>query len=220
MALLLALVRSLPTFFEAQRRREFERRPTGDLHGKTVGIVGLGGNGRRLAQVLSAFGVRIVATDWFPTQKPSDVDELWPAEEVDRLLKQSDIVVLCVPLTASTRGMIGARELALLKPGAILINVARGTIVQESPLVQALQTGRLAAAGLDVTEVEPLPDDSPLWSLPSVLITPHVGAQAADRYDVVTRLFCHNLEKYLAGEPMINLVDKSLGFPRPEHRLQ
>src|SRR5262245_35607429 len=143
LALLLGLLRCLPTFFRAQQKREFIRRPTRDLHHATVGIVGLGGNGVRIAEVLRPFRTRITATDMFTDERPACVDELWPADQLDRLLAESDVVVLCVPLNAQTLGMIAAPQLARMKPGAILINVARGPVVVECNLVEALESGHL-----------------------------------------------------------------------------
>lgn len=218
LALLLGLLRGLPTFFRAQQKREFIRRPTRDLHHSTVGIVGLGGNGLRIAEVLRPFHTRIVATDMFAGEKPACVDDLWPANQLDRLLAESDIVIICVPLNAQTLGMIAAPQLARMKRGAILINVARGPVVVESDLVGALQSGHLFGAGLDVTQVEPLPEASPLWDLPNVIITPHVGAQSLRRADNTTDLVCENLRRYFAGRPLINLVDKQLGYPTPAAR--
>jgi phosphoglycerate dehydrogenase-like enzyme len=213
LALLTGVLRSLPTFFRATQKREFVRRPTRDLHGATIGIVGFGGNGRRLAEVLRVFKGRIVATDMFPSDKPAYVDALWPADQLDELLAVSDIVILAAPLTAATRGMIDAAALARMKPGAVLVNVARGPLAIESALVEALRSGRLAGAGLDVTEIEPLPAASELWDLPNVIITPHVGGQSASRIDDMTDFFCDNLRRWSAGEPLLNLVDKRLGFP-------
>jgi D-3-phosphoglycerate dehydrogenase len=218
LALLLGLLRGLPTFFRAQQKREFIRRLTRDLTGATVGIVGLGGNGTRLAEVLQPFRVRIVATDMFPDPRPPAGAELWAAEELPRLLAESDVVILCVPLNDQTQGMIAAPQLAQMKRGAILINVARGPVVVESDLVAALQAGQLSGAGLDVTEVEPLPAASALWDLPNVIITPHVGAQSARRADDTTNLICENLRRYFAGRPLINLVEKRLGYPTPAAR--
>ena len=196
LALLTALLRSLPTFWEAQQKREFIRRPTRDLHRARIGIIGLGGNGRRIAQVLAPFRVRILATDMFPHSRPPEVEAIRPANALHEVLSQVDIAILCVPLNAQTHHMIDATALAGMRPGAMLINVARGPVVDEAALVQALQSGQLAAAGVDVTEVEPLPESSPLWELPNVLITPHVGAQSATRVDDSTQLFCENLERY------------------------
>ena len=213
LALLCGVLRGLPTFFRAAQKKEFSRRPTRDLHGATVGIVGLGGNGRRLAEVLKPFRTRIIATDYFPFQKPPEVDALWSADQLPRLLAESDIVILCAPLNAATEGLIGKAEFATMKKGAVFINVARGQIVQESELIAALESGHVAAAGVDVTEVEPLPVDSKLWDLPNVIITPHVGAQSHRRADDTTDLVADNLRRYLAGERVRNLVDKKLGFP-------
>ncbi len=218
LALILGLLRGLPTFFRSQQRHEFVRRPTADLRGKTVGIVGFGGNGRRLAEVLVPFQVKIVATDTFPVDQPDYLDSLWPHTELNRLLRSSDIVVLCLPLNDSTHHLISKAEIAVCKPGAMLVNVARGAIVDQQALVAAIESGQLSSAGLDVTEFEPLPVGSPLWDFPQVLITPHVGAQSADRIDRTTQLFCENVRRYLTGKALMNLVDKRLGYPRPEFR--
>lgn len=215
MALTLGLLRSLPVFFRAQQAREFIRRPTADLRGSTVGIVGFGGNGRRIADVLAPWDVRLVATDMFPHSPPPHLEHLWHADRLDDLLSVSDIVILCVPLNEATRKMIGRDQLRAMKPGSLLINVARGAVVDESALIDALAEEHLAGAGLDVTEVEPPSPDSRLWELPNVLITPHVGAQSSRRIDDTTELVCDNLRRYLSGQPLRNLVDKRLGFPRP-----
>jgi D-3-phosphoglycerate dehydrogenase len=213
-ALVTAWTRNLPGFFRAQQRKEFIRRPTRDLTRSTVGIVGLGGVGRRLAVVLGAFDTRILATDMFPVDKPDCVAALWPAERLDDLLAAVDILVLCVPLNPSTHGMINATVLGKMKPGGLLVNVARGPLVVEADLVEALGSGQLAGAVMDVTDPEPLPPESPLWDMPQVIITPHVGGQAAWRNDKITELFCRNLRRWGRGLPLINyLSDKQLGFP-------
>jgi D-3-phosphoglycerate dehydrogenase len=215
-ALLSALLRSLPTFWEAQKKREFIRRPTRDLHRARIGIVGLGGNGRRLAEVLSVFRTTILATDWFPENKPATVAELLPADALDQMLPRVDVLVLAAPLNEHTRHMIDAGRLALLPRGAILINMARGGLVVENDLADAIESGHLAGAGVDVTEIEPLPPTSRLWDLPNVIITPHVGGQSATRIDDMTSFFCDNLARYQTGRRLRNLVVKELGFPRPE----
>lgn len=215
MAILLGMLRSMPVFYNAQQKREFIRRPTNELLGKTVGIVGFGGNGRRIADVLAPFGVRILATDLYPIRKPDHVDQLWPADALPKLLEESDVVILCVPLNANTMGLMGAPQFEQMKSTALLINVARGQVVVEAELAEALHTGNIAGAGLDVTEVEPLPASSPLWDMPTVVITPHVGAQSAIRVDTSTRFFCENLIRFREGKPLLNLVDKHLGFPVP-----
>jgi phosphoglycerate dehydrogenase-like enzyme len=218
LALLLGCLRGLPTFFRAQQKKEFIRRPTRDLTQATVGIVGLGGNGVRIAEVLRPFQTRIIATDMFVNEQPGVVDELWPADRLDRLLAESDVVILCAPLNVQTLGMIAAPQLAGMKRGAILINVARGPLVVEKDLLAALESGQLGGAGVDVTEVEPLPTESRLWDMPNVIITPHVGAQSGRRADETTKLVCENLQRYFSGRPLINLVDKRLGYPTPAAR--
>ncbi len=212
-ALITGLTRNLPTFFRAQQQKEFIRRPTRDLTRATVGIVGLGGVGRRIAEVLAPFRTTILATDYFPYDKPPHVEELLPPEKLDAMLPRLDILILAAPLTAQTRGMIDSRRLGLLPPGALVVNVARGPLLVERDLAAALDSGHIAAAALDVTEREPLPPDSTLWERPNVIVTPHVAGQSKRRIDDMTDFFCENLARYLAGRPLRNLVDKRLGFP-------
>ena len=213
-ALVTAWCRSLPVFLRAQAKHEFIRRPTRDLHRSTVGIVGFGGNGRRLAPLLRVFKTRILATDMFPVDKPDYVESLWPADRLDDLLAQSDVVILALPLNESTHGLFNAARLRRMKPGALLCNMARGAIVVTNDLIDAIHSGHLAGAVMDVTEPEPLPPGHPLWDTPNVIITPHVGGQSALRIDNMTRLFCENLKRWQAGQPLINyLADKRLGFP-------
>ncbi|MCA9175772.1 MAG: D-2-hydroxyacid dehydrogenase [Planctomycetales bacterium] len=218
MSLLLGLIRSQPDFFRAQTQKQYVRLATDDLRGQTVGIVGFGGNGQRIAEVLAPWNVRLLATDRFPEPPPPHVEAVWPDDRLPDLLAQSDTVILCVPLNRQTHHLIGTEQLGQCKPGARLINVARGPVVDEAALVAALENGTLSGAGLDVAEVEPLPTSSPLWEMPNVMITPHVGAQSAKRVDDTTDLVCENLARYLAGKPLRNEVDKELGFPRPEQR--
>jgi D-3-phosphoglycerate dehydrogenase len=213
LALMTGLCRSLPVFFRAQQKREFIRRPTRDLHGTTVGIVGFGGNGRRLAEVLRTLKVRMLATDMFPVDKPEYVEALLPPERLDEILPEVDFLVLATPLTSQTRGMIDRRALALMKRDAFLVNMARGPLVVEQDLVGVLESGHLAGAAMDVTEVEPLPPASKLWELPNVIITPHVGGQSRTRIEDMTNFFCENLRRWQSGRPLANLIDKRLGFP-------
>jgi D-3-phosphoglycerate dehydrogenase len=220
LALTTGLLRNLPAFFRAQQKREFIRLPTRDLHHSTIGIVGFGGVGRRIAEVFAPFRTRILATDLFPVRKPAYVETLLPADALNEVLPQVDVLILAAPLNASNIGIINAAALAKMKPGAILVNVARGQLVVERDLVAALRGRHLAGAAVDVTEQEPLPITSELWDLPNVMITPHVGGQSARRIDDMTNFFCENLRRYLAGEPLVNLlVDKRLGCPSPETAL-
>lgn len=214
LALITSWLRSIPVFLRAQEKQEFIRRPTRDLHRATVGIVGFGGNGRRLAKVLAPLKTCLLATDMFPVDCPSYVHALWPADRLNDLLAASDIVILALPLNAETRGLFDAGRLARMKRGALLCNVARGPIVVTSDLIGALESGHLGGAVMDVTDPEPLPSGHPLWSAPRVIITPHVGGQCATRIDDMTALFCENLERFHSGRPLVNyLADKRLGFP-------
>jgi len=213
-ALITGWCRSLPTFFRAQLKKEFVRRPTRDLTRSTVGIVGFGGVGRRLAQLLAPFQVRILATDLFPVEPPAEVAALWPAHRLDNLLAAAEIVVLCLPLNDTTRGLFDKAAFGKMRRGALLVNVARGPLVVTADLIAALESGQLGGAVMDVTDPEPLPPESPLWDFPNVIITPHVGGQSAWRIDNMTRLFCENLHRWQDGRPLINrLADKRLGFP-------
>lgn len=213
-ALITGWLRGLPQFFRAQLRKDFRRLPTRDLTHATVGIVGFGGVGRRLAQLLYPFKTRILATDLFPVNRPPWVAELWPADRLGDLLAQSDIVVLALALYEETRGLFRREVLRQFRPGALLVNVARGALIPHDDLVEALREGWIAGAALDVTDPEPLPPESPLWDMENVIITPHVGGQSARRADDITRMFCANLRRYLEGRPLINLVtDRRLGFP-------
>ncbi|MFM1996145.1 MAG: Glyoxylate/hydroxypyruvate reductase [Planctomycetota bacterium] len=215
LGLAIACTRRLPLFLEQQSRGEFIRRPTRDLTAATVGIVGLGGVGRRLVEVLAPFRPRILATDYFPIRKPAAVERLGGPETLADVLAAADILFLCAPLTPLTRGLIDAAALARMKRGAILVNMARGQLVEENALVDALESGHLDSAAIDVAPVEPPPATSRLWTAPRLLMTPHVAGQSARRIDAMTDFFCDNLGRYLKGEPLRNLVDKRLGFPEP-----
>jgi phosphoglycerate dehydrogenase-like enzyme len=215
LALLLGLLRGIPIFYRQWQRKEFVRRPTEDLHGRRVGIVGMGGNGRRLVEVLKPFQLTMRATDYFPEHKPESLEQLLPHTELMDLAAWSEILILTLPLNAQTRGIVDRRVLNAMPQGSYLINVARGSCVNEPDLCEALVSGHLAGAGLDVTDVEPLPESSPLWGFPNVLITPHVGAQAAKRTDDTTQLICENLRRYFGNQSLYNHVDKRLGFPHP-----
>lgn len=213
-ALITAWLRRLPTFLRAQEKEEFVRRPTQDLHRSRILIVGFGGVGRRLAQVLHVFKTHIWAVDTFPVDRPPYVEKLWPPEKLEELLPEPDITILALPLNQQTRGMFSERLFSKMKKGSLFVNVARGAIVVTEDLVRALREGPLGGAVMDVTDPEPLPPGHPLWHLPNVIITPHVGGQSATRADDITRLICENLRRWHEGRPLINLVtDKVAGYP-------
>ena len=216
MALLLGLLRGLPIFFRQMNQKEYVRRPTDDLHGKRIGIIGLGGNGRRLVEILAPYQTAIHAVDFFPVRKPDAVEFLGGPDSLLDVAARSEILILTLPLNQHTHHWIDAKVFAAMPAGSYVINVARGQVVNETDLIAALQSSHLRGAGLDVAEIEPLPPTSPLWDLPNVIITPHVGAQAASRVDDSTRLACENLKRYFQGDWLFNQVDKRLGFPHPD----
>jgi phosphoglycerate dehydrogenase-like enzyme len=179
------------------------------LAGSTVGIIGLGAIGTALAERARALGMRVVASrrSWQPGMTAPHVDTLYGPDDLHALLAESDAVVLCAPSTPETRGMIDVDALAAMPPGALFVNVGRGTMVDEPALIDALERGHLAAAVLDVTSEEPLPPDHPLWDAPNVFISAHCSATSDGYVDRVLAVFLDNLARYLAGEPLRNVVD-------------
>jgi phosphoglycerate dehydrogenase-like enzyme len=219
LAMILALTRGVADSVRAQVERRwtqdalFGRRPPLDvLPGKTLGILGLGDIGRALAQRARALGMVVWGMTRRPHPKPDEVDRLLLPDKKDLLIRNAEILVLAVPLTAETTGIIGERELKQMKPTSILINVGRGALVQESALVRALREGWIAGAGLDVLATEPLPPASPLWSFPNVVITPHVAGTFPRYMAMSADLFLENLGRYLAGDALLNEVDKRAGY--------
>jgi phosphoglycerate dehydrogenase-like enzyme len=215
-ALLLALTRQLKrAILEAPNSwpsRLPMRREMLELHGLTIGIVGLGGTGRAVATRARAFGMDVIAVDVEALAKPSEVRELWGLERFPDLLGASDVVVICCPLTEATRGLFDSKSFPLMKDRSYLVNVTRGPIIDGDALVAALRGGRLAGAGLDVTPVEPLPPDHPLWSMPNVVITPHTAGASQMRGHRNVQRFIDNLRRYRAGQPLEGLIDKQKGY--------
>ncbi|GCF09367.1 D-2-hydroxyacid dehydrogenase [Dictyobacter arantiisoli] len=185
-----------------------------ELDGQTLGIIGLGSIGRRIAQLGRAFGMHVIGTRRTVEEgaHDPDIDQLYPMTRLHEMLRQSDYVVLAVPLTPTTEKLIGEPELRALRPHAYLVNVARGGIIDEPQLIRALREGWLAGAGLDVTQQEPLPADSPLFSLPNVILTPHISGDSLQYDRRLTELFAANLRKYRAGEPLHNRYDPARGY--------
>jgi phosphoglycerate dehydrogenase-like enzyme len=222
LAMMLYFTRALDGAVAGMGAREWRREaivgPGGgvtELAGAVVGIVGYGGIGRALGRRARALGMRVWALrrrEPAAGERPKEVEWFSGASGLDELLRESDYVVLTVPETSETTGLIGGRELALMPRSAVLINVARGRILDEEALAAALGAGRLRGAGLDVFREEPLPPDSPLWELDNVLITPHIGGTSQRFWDRQTELMIRNVGNYLAGLPLENLVDKRLGY--------
>lgn len=216
MAMLLTFTRNLHQYDESQRRAEWSRReperPSVALQDRTMLVVGLGGIGTEVARRAHAFGMHVIATRRSQTPSPDFVERTGRSGDLPEMLPAADVVVLCVPLTPETENLIDAEAFKAMKPGAILINIARGKVIDTAALVAALESGRLAAAGLDVTDPEPLPADHPLWKSPNVIITPHVASDAELTEERLWAIFEQNLLHFAAGEPLINVVDKAAGY--------
>lgn len=186
--------------------------PVFDLEGQTLGVVGLGAIGDALARKAHGVGMRVVATRRRGGETPAHLDRLYAPAELDALLAEADHVALCLPLTAASRGLIGARELGLMRQGAYLYNTGRGALVDQDALIAALRSGTIAGAGLDVTTPEPLPADSPLWDLPNVLLTAHTSGATPRHWERGVALLAENVRRFLADEPLRNRYDPATGY--------
>ncbi len=231
LTMILAFSHHLPALLESQRKAEwpkdrFERFTPVELRGQTVGVVGYGSIGRQVARMLLPFGARILATKrdvLRPTDsgyRPPELDDaqgevaqiLFPPQALRSMLKECRFVVVSAPLTAQTRGMFDAQAFNVLKPGAFLIDISRGGIVDHTALLAAIKDGRLAGAALDVFPEEPLPETSPLWKTPGVIISPHVSGNSAHYNERAVELFSENLRRYLGGLAPYNLFDPEQGY--------
>ncbi|HEU0242445.1 MAG TPA: D-2-hydroxyacid dehydrogenase [Candidatus Limnocylindrales bacterium] len=226
MLMILAAARRLPQLLELQAERTWQPLEARELRDVTVGIVGLGSIGRAVGALATAFGCRVIATRRRPEAgaEAADgagdepflgsvmLDRVLPPERLDELLAESDFVVLAAPLTPDTVGLIGEASIATMKPGAWVINVARGELVDEHALARAVRNGRIGGAVLDTFREEPLPPTSPLYDLPNVILTPHTSWSSTRVLDRSVDLFCDNLRRYAAGEPLLNVVDPTAGY--------
>jgi len=213
MALILAFARRLHIDIRRQVERRWDR-PAGigeDIAGRVLGILGLGQIGKPLAARAAAFGMRVIGTKRTPELVPH-VDLVLPPDRIDELLAAADYLVALLPLTPETKGRVGEREFRRMKPSAIFINVSRGPIVQEAALVRALREGWIAGAGLDVFDVEPLPEDHPLYEFPQVIVTPHVSGITPQFFGRIAKVFAQNLERYVDGQPLANVIDVARGY--------
>ncbi|MCS6861407.1 MAG: D-2-hydroxyacid dehydrogenase [Abditibacteriales bacterium] len=212
-ALLLAVTRGIVGAARAKAWKwQFDRTDILELDGMTMGILGMGGAGREVAKRAKAFGMHVIAVDPEDIPQPDCVDELWKPSRFYEMLGRSDVVTICAPLTPQTQGLFNREAFQRLKQGAILVNVSRGAIVDGDALTEALQSGKLHGAGLDVTWEEPLPDTHPLWQMDNVIITPHIAVLSQKRMDRVVGLFCENLRRYINGEPLMSVIDKRKGY--------
>jgi glyoxylate/hydroxypyruvate reductase A len=191
-----------------QANQHWQRYCGSELAGKTLAIVGLGKIGREIAKLAKALDMHVIGNRrTVDTGTPQYVDQVFDRHGLASMLSRADFLALSCPHTPETEGLIGADELAMLPPHAILINIARGKVVNQEALVTALQSGKLRGAALDVFDPEPLPEGHVLWTMPNVIISPHSASTADSENEKITRLFCANLKRYLADEPLINLLD-------------
>ena len=183
-----------------------------EMEGSTMGILALGDIGSAVARRATGFGMEVYAVDRDPIPAPPGVSEVWGLERLDDLLQMSDWFVITAPYTGDSKGMIGAEKLALMKPTAHLIIISRGGIVDENALFDALSNKRIAGAGIDAFEVEPLTEDSPWWDLENVIISPHSSALTIEMWEGRREIFRENLRRFLANEPFVYVCDKTAGF--------
>ncbi|MBP7572322.1 MAG: D-2-hydroxyacid dehydrogenase [Acidobacteria bacterium] len=214
--LVVVLFRQLHRAVRRQARHEWAKdelsafRP---LSGATLGVIGLGAIGQAVAALAASVGMRVVAVRRRAgAQAPPGVARVYPTSELRRFLGECDVVVVAAPLTAETRGLIGRDELRAMRRDGVLVNVSRGKLLREAEVAEELASGTIAGAALDVFEHEPLDPGSPLWDLPNVVITPHTSAFRRDYWQVTVDLFADNLERFLRGEPLVNVVDKEAGY--------
>lgn len=219
MAVLLALAKRLPYVLESQRDSRWTQNDfVGDrlpwlLSGKTLGLIGIGTIGSAVAERAKAFGMHVIGVRRRARGEPvAGVDEIRPLDALDTMLAEADVLVIAAPLTPETHRLIGAAQMARMKRGAVLINVGRAKIIDEVALVDALRSGHLGGASLDVYHKEPLPSDDPLWTLPNVVLTPHTSGFRQGHWEDVIDLFSDNLRRFQRGEPLAFQVLSELGY--------
>lgn len=201
---LLDATRDMPAFLRAQARHEWVQRDVGDLEGRTVGVIGMGPIGVEVARLAREFGMRVIGMR--RSIAGTEPCETWTFGRLDELLALVDDLVLAVPLTDDTHQLIGAERLAMMRPGARLVNVGRGNLVDEEAMIAALRSGHLGWAALDVTSVEPLPAESPLWDMPNVVITPHSSGSSPTNVARAGAVFLDNIGRFVRGEALLNEV--------------
>lgn len=212
-AMILAFNRNLQEYALLKKEKKWNViTETREFYGSTAGVIGLGDIGREVAKRAKALGARVLAVKNHLSQKPDYVDELYTSENIDEVLKQSDYIILTLPVTDRTRGIISEERLRLMKTDAFLVNVGRGELIDQEALVKALENQWIAGAGLDVMTPEPLPENNPLWELPNVIITQHSSGISEGNDLRRLDIFLDNLKRYLNGEKLMNKVDFSEGY--------
>lgn len=228
---MLAFARRFHIYLPMQQKHEWPKGRWsallgGELRGATIGIIGYGSIGREIGRLAKAFGMRVLASKRNPARREDAgyrvpgagdarmeyVDRVFGPDELSEMVSACDYVVVALPLTPETRGLVSESVIRAMKPTAYFVNISRGEVVDEEALIRALREGNIAGAGLDVFWQEPLPPDSPLYDLPNVILTPHISGATGAYNDRATDLFAENLRRYLAGEPLLNLVNKTAGY--------
>jgi phosphoglycerate dehydrogenase-like enzyme len=212
--LMLALSRNLPVYLNNQQQHVWRREGQDwlPLHGQTIAILGVGSGGGNLARVCkTGFGMTVLGMTRTPRELPH-VDRAFGKNELLSVLPDADFVVLCLPNTGETRRIIDAAALGAMRSTACLINVSRGALVDEDALIEAMRSGRIAGAGLDVTSVDPIPAESPLWDLPNTVITPHVAVESVKMSDAVVDFWCDNVRRFADNQPLLGVVDRRAGY--------
>ncbi|MBU7031052.1 MAG: D-2-hydroxyacid dehydrogenase [Theionarchaea archaeon] len=212
LGIMLMFTRGFHESMRSQFQKKWERSTPSELYGKTLGIVGFGSIGERVGQLGKCCGMRVIGLKRNVDYATASADEILPPDNLDILLGQSDFVVISLPLTPQTTHYISLKELKKMKNTAYFINISRGKTVKQADLIHALQSGIIQGTGLDVFEEESLPPDSPLWEMKNVIITPHYAGSTPEYFNRAISIFCNNLEQYLKGEPLLNLVDKKRGY--------
>lgn len=208
----LYFVKELPELARRQSAHSWEPYTTRQLAGRRVTVVGLGQIGRKVCEVFTALGTEVTGVARGTDAPGVAAATIVPVDAIDEVLPHSDAVVLCCPLTPQTTGLLSRRRLRLLPPGAIVVNIARGPVIDEPAMIEALADGHLGGAFLDVAAVEPLPADSPLWDLPNVVISPHSASTVDAENATLTSLFCDNLRRWLDGAPLRNVYSREKGY--------
>lgn len=211
---ILYFAKDIPRMLRQQKAAHWEKFEVEEAYGHTLGVVGYGEIGRASAALLKSFGMKILAVRRTASSVESDgvADAIYPPEKLQEMLARCDYVLVAAPLTPQTRGMIGEAEIAVMKKTAVMLNVGRGPVIAEGPLIRALKEGRLRGAALDVFDQEPMPKEHPFWSMENVLVSPHCADRTPGWLEMSTEFFVHNFDRFQRGLPLENVVDKSARY--------
>lgn len=213
LAAILYFAKDIPRMLRNQRAGRWEQFDVDEIAGQTAGIVGYGDIGRAVARRLRAMGMHVLATKrHFPETKDPLIEQYYHPQDLHEMIARCDYVVVTAPLTPETRHMISDKEFAAMKPSGVVVNVGRGPVIDQAALVRALQENRIKGAGLDVFEVEPLPEGDPIYKFENVLVSPHTADHTRDWLDQTMQLFLQQYQRFVAGEPLRNVVKKHLGY--------